>query len=122
MVGIAVGLGIMTLYREVALNPGVLVDKNKRVDQVVELDDEDWTVERSKKYKHDSPLRMLGKDHKVSPFGRHLDEDTEISTAEAAGKKAMELMHQPPVLPGDDKSVHGPRGAKPIHGRPGGGI
>lgn len=110
----------MTVYRQLAVNPGVLLDKSKRVDQVIELDDEAWTVEQSKKYAHDSPLRMLGKDHKISPFGRHLDEDTEISAAEAAGKKAMDLMHQHPVLPGDDKSVHGPEGSKATQTTPGG--
>lgn len=121
MVAIGVGLAVMTAYRELAVNPSVLLDKSKRTDEVVELEDKEWALQMSRKYAENSPLRKLSKE-KVSPFGRHLDQDTEESTPVLGAKKAIAAtMNQPPVLPGDDKSVHGPEGAKPIHGKPLGG-
>jgi len=109
MVAIGVGLAIMTAYRELAVNPGVLIDKDKRAEELPEMHEKEWTMERSRRYAEGSPLRRVSTEHKISPFGRHLDEDVKDGPAILIGRN--------PGLPGDDNPVHG-HGGK---GRPLGG-
>uniref|UniRef100_A0A7I4E4A3 Uncharacterized protein n=1 Tax=Physcomitrium patens TaxID=3218 RepID=A0A7I4E4A3_PHYPA len=121
MVAIGLGLAVMTGYRELVVNPGVLIDKTKRTDELPELHEQEWTMKMSRQYAEGSPLRNISTHAKISPFGRHLDEDMSESPAIQIGQKAMELSGEPPVLPGDDNPVHGPGGNKMVHGRPLGG-
>lgn len=118
---IGLGLAVMTGYRELVVNPGVLIDKTKRTDELPELHEQEWTMKMSRQYAEGSPLRNISTHAKISPFGRHLDEDMSESPAIQIGQKAMELSGEPPVLPGDDNPVHGPGGNKMVHGRPLGG-
>lgn len=117
MVAIGVGLAVMTAYRQVAVNPGVLLDKSKRTEELPELQDKEWALKMSRRYAEDSPLRILSTEHKISPFGRHLDEDVKEGPAAQIGRKAMELSGKHPGLPGDDKPAHGSSdSAKPLGG------
>lgn len=109
MVAIGLGLAGMTAYRELAVNPGVLLDKSKRTEELAEMQEQEWTMERSRRYAHGSPLRKLSTEHMISPFGRHLDEDVRDGPTIQIGGK--------PGLPGDDNPVHGPGGkGKPLGG------
>lgn len=104
MVAIGVGLGVMTAYRELLVNPQVIIDKEKR--EMPEMHDVEWTNKLARKYAEESPLRKISRQHKISPFGRHLDEDVDEGSIIQMGK-----------LPGDHNPVHGPGGP----GRPLGG-
>ena len=114
---IGVGLAIMTAFRELTVNPGVLLDKSKRTDELPEMHEKEWVMKMSRRYAENSPLRNLSTEHKISPFGRHLDEDVKDGPAIQIGHKATALSGHPPGLPGDDKPVHGPAGTpKPLGG------
>ncbi|KAG0576436.1 hypothetical protein KC19_5G079600 [Ceratodon purpureus] len=109
MVAIGVSLAVMTAYRELVVNPGVVLDKSKRTEELPELHDQEWVMKMSRRYAEDSPLRSLSHEHKVSPFGRHLDEDVKEGPAIEIAHKAMpSLKGAAPKLPGDDKPVVGP--------------
>jgi hypothetical protein len=97
MVAIGVGLAVMTAYRELVVNPGVVLDKSKRTEELPEMQDHEWVMKMSRRYAENSPLRSLSTEHKISPFGRHLDEDIKDGPVTAVSR-----------LPGDDKPVHGP--------------
>jgi hypothetical protein len=103
MVALGVSLGIMTAYRQLVVNPGVLLDKSKRTDELPEVHDKEWVMKMSRRYAEDSPLRNLSTEHKISPFGRHLDEDVEVPEAVMPSLKGAA-----PQLPGDERPAVGP--------------
>jgi hypothetical protein len=45
MLSVALGLAVMTMYREIVESPTVLIDKRKRVG-LVEIDDPEWTSKK----------------------------------------------------------------------------
>lgn len=58
MLSIALGLAVMTLYREIADSPTVLIDKRKRVG-LVEMDDPEWTSKKGERFATTSPLKNI---------------------------------------------------------------
>jgi hypothetical protein len=58
MLSIALGLAVMTIYREIADSPTVLIDKRKRVG-LVEMDDPEWTSKKGEQFATTSPLKNI---------------------------------------------------------------
>jgi hypothetical protein len=58
MLSIALGLAVMTMYREIADSPTVLIDKRKRVG-LVEMDDPEWTSKKGEHFATTSPLKNI---------------------------------------------------------------
>ncbi|KAJ7554694.1 hypothetical protein O6H91_05G005600 [Diphasiastrum complanatum] len=61
MVGTAVGLGLVTAYRELTVAPDVLVDKKKRTVHLYEIDDPETLSQKGKGFREGGPLRKLAK-------------------------------------------------------------
>lgn len=97
MVATALGLGVMTAYRELVIDPSVELDKRRRENPVVEIDNPDDVLSKARA-KADSPLRRISR---PSPLAH--------------------VQQEPPVLPGDDTAELGGRGSKEKYGRPLGG-
>ena len=66
MVGIALGLGVVTMYRETVHSPTVLVSKKARV-SLQEIEDPINVHHMGHKFVKSSPLRNVSQ---VQPFGR----------------------------------------------------
>jgi hypothetical protein len=68
MVGIALGLGVMTMYRETLHSPTVLVSKKAR-SSLQEIEDPSSVHRLGHKFITTSPLRNVA--HGELPFGRN---------------------------------------------------